>query len=71
MKTSYIIIIVAVAFVLISIFWVSTLISPPTSTPTSTPIPSSNSKTFKFSSETNLEAELEKVNPQVLDSDFE
>lgn len=28
-------------------------------------------KTFKFDSSTDLKVELEKVNPQVLDSDFE
>lgn len=28
-------------------------------------------KTFNFNSQTDLQAELEKVNPQVLDSDFE
>lgn len=40
--------------------------------PTSTPVPTpSTPKTFQFDSSTDLEAELEKVNPQVLDSDFE
>jgi len=37
-----------------------------------TPIPTPNApKTFQFDSSTDLEAELEKVNPEVLDSDFE
>lgn len=37
-----------------------------------TPIPTPNApKTFEFDSSTDLEVELEKVNPQVLDSDFE
>ena len=38
----------------------------------STPAPTPNApKTFKFDSSTNLKDELDKVNPQVLDSDFE
>ena len=41
-------------------------------TPISTPVPTPNApKTFNFNSSTDLKAELEKVNPQVLDSDFE
>ncbi|MDP3974182.1 MAG: hypothetical protein Q8P92_05125 [Candidatus Daviesbacteria bacterium] len=37
-----------------------------------TPIPTPNApKTFQFDSSTDLKQELEKVNPQVLDSDFE
>lgn len=39
--------------------------------PRPTFIPNSIPKTFKFENSTNLKAELEKVNPQVLDSDFE
>lgn len=35
------------------------------------PIPVSSPKTFRFDSTTDLEAELEKVNPEVYDSDFE
>lgn len=48
--------------------------SAPSLAPTPTPIPVSTPaapKTFKFDSSTNLKEELEKVNPQVLDSDFE
>lgn len=56
---------------------VGNLISPgfssnkPASSPTPTPVAPNAPKTFKFDSATDLEAELEKVNPQVLDSDFE
>lgn len=39
---------------------------------TQPPIPAPNApKTFNFDSATDLEAELEKINPEVLDSDFE
>lgn len=38
----------------------------------STPAPTPDApKTFKFDSSTDLKSELEKVNPQVSDSDFE
>lgn len=40
-------------------------------TPSPTPAPPQTPKTFKFDSSTDLKMELEKVNPQVLDSDFE
>lgn len=40
-------------------------------TPVSTPSPPQTPKTFQFDSSTDLKVELEKVNPQVLDSDFE
>jgi len=40
----------------------------PTPTPIATP---KAPKTFNFNSSTDLKAELEKVNPKVLDSDFE
>lgn len=40
-------------------------------TPTSEPSTVSNApKTYSFDSSTDLKAELEKVNPQILDSDF-
>lgn len=39
--------------------------------PTQTPIPSPTPKTFNFDSSTDLKQELETINPQVLDSDFE
>lgn len=42
------------------------------SSPSPTAVPTPNApKTFQFDSSTDLKAELEKVNPQVLDSDFE
>lgn len=40
-------------------------------TPASTPAPPNAPKTFKFDGSTDLKMELDKVNPQVLDSDFE
>lgn len=42
-----------------------------TSFSTPTPAPPVAPKTFQFDASTDLEAELEKVNPEVLDSDFE
>lgn len=54
---------------------VGNLISPNHSTPSKAPSPSpappQAPKTFQFGSSTDLEAELKKINPQVLDSDFE
>lgn len=41
------------------------------STPTPTLAPPVAPKTFKFNSKSDLEIELKKVNPEVLDSDFE
>ena len=41
----------------------------PTSTPTFTPTPTLQQ--FKFDSSTDLKQELESINPQILDSDFE
>lgn len=41
-------------------------------TPTPTPVSIPNApKTFNFDSSTDLKMELDKVNPQVVDSDFE
>lgn len=37
----------------------------------SAPSPTPSIKSFQFEESTDLEAELEKVNPQVFDSDFE
>ncbi|MBI2039814.1 hypothetical protein HYT18_01955 [Candidatus Microgenomates bacterium] len=57
--------------------WKANLVSPASQSSATvskapTPIPTPNApKTFQFDSATDLEAELEKVNPQVLDSDFE
>lgn len=42
---------------------------PPSESPSPSPLQAP--KTFKFDSSTDLKQELEKVNPQVLDSDFE
>ena len=47
----------------------SNLVNPQTAT--STPAPSQAPKTLKYDSSTDLKAELETINPQVLDSDFE
>lgn len=41
------------------------------STPTPTSAPPNAPKTFKFDSSTDLKQELDSINPQVLDSDFE
>lgn len=46
----------------------STQMLTPTQSPVAVPVAP---KTFQFDSSTDLEAELEKVNPQILDSDFE
>ena len=35
------------------------------------PIPKSSPKEYKYDSSTDLEAELDLINPQILDSDFE
>lgn len=43
----------------------------PTSSPSFTPTPLPKLKTFQFDENTDLEKELEKVDPKVLDSDFE
>ena len=57
--------------------WNSTLVSPlakifkPKVVIVSSPTPSPKPKTFKFDSSTDLKAELETINPEVLDSDFE
>lgn len=48
------------------------LVGPKQTSPTSAPVSTPNApKTFKFDSSTDLKAELEKVNPEVLESDFE
>ncbi|MBI4038885.1 hypothetical protein HY384_02910 [Candidatus Daviesbacteria bacterium] len=72
--------IVLTIFLMIPLEWKANLISPmsqKTSQKTgvdiiSTPAPTSNTaQTIKFDKSTNLKEELEKINPQVLDSDFE
>ena len=47
-----------------------TSISQPLPSAEPTPLPSSAPKTYEFDSTTDLEKELETINPQVLDSDF-
>lgn len=42
-----------------------------TPVPSPTVAPPNAPKTFDFNSQTDLKAELDKVNPQILDSDFE
>lgn len=69
--------IIVIAFIIIiGIFWFTgdrsksgDLVKP--SVVTSTPAPPQAPKTFQFDASTDLKAELEKVNPQILDSDFE
>lgn len=72
--------ILVVVFIVISVFphrkWEGNLVSPFSgimqtwSKPSPTPIPSPTPKTFKFDSSTDLRQELDTVNPQVLNSDF-
>ncbi len=84
MKKSYLLIIViSISLILLTIFiltpqgWKARLVNPmgqgnQNYDAISTPAPTPNSpKTFNFDSTTDLKVELEKVNPQVLDSDFE
>lgn len=81
-KTSYIIIIVIVLalaiLLVISVthpMWNSELVSPNLVSlflgkPKPTPSSASGPKTFKFDSQTDLKKELDSVNTEVLDSDF-
>jgi len=46
-------------------------LSQSTPVPSPTIAPPNAPKTYSFDSQTDLNAELEKINPQVLDSDFE
>jgi len=79
-KTSYIIIILVLLVISTSVtlpMWNSTWVSPlamvfkPKVIIIPSPTPSPKPKTFKFDSSTDLKAELETINPEVLDSDFE
>lgn len=45
--------------------------SKPNQSPSPTPVPPNAPKTFQYDSSTDLKKELENINPQVLDSDFE
>lgn len=72
------IILISILIIIVGMFWVflngnkSDKLANPSPVPTDTPVPTPNApKTFKFDSTTDLKLELEKVNPQVLDSDFE
>jgi len=47
------------------------LVNPQVQTIEPTPAPSPSPKTFQFDASTDLEKELDSINPQVLDSDFE
>ena len=72
-------ILIIAAIIIVGILWLKlagnkseNLVNPqipaPSETPSLTPdVP----KTFKFDSTTDLKQELESINPQVLDSDFE
>lgn len=74
-------ILIIAAIIIVGILWFKlsnnkseNLVNPHISAPSETLSPDPTPvvpKTFKFDSSTDLKAELEKVNPQVLDSDFE
>lgn len=74
-----IIFIIAIIIIIVGILWFGlrgrvqkNLVNPQIlQTESPSPSPSQTPKTFKFDSSTNLKMELEKVNPEVLDSDFE
>lgn len=75
------ILIILAAIIIVGILWFSlagnksdNLVNPQIPAPFETPSPDPTPtvpKTFNFDSQTDLQAEWEKVNPQVLDSDFE
>ncbi|TSC88263.1 MAG: hypothetical protein G01um10147_168 [Microgenomates group bacterium Gr01-1014_7] len=65
------IIFLAVILVLVFSGRQSNLMVTPTSSPGPTPTVMPKPKTFQFDSSTDLNAELEKVDPKVLESDFE
>ena len=77
--TLLIMIIIIIIIIGILVFWLrldkpdSKMANPFSGTPSPIPtlIPSPTPKTFNFDSSTDLRGELETVNPQVLDSDFE
>ena len=65
------------AITIVGIMWLGlngnkakNFVNPQIPAPSETPAPPQAPKTFQFDSSTDLKAELEKVNPQVLDSDF-
>lgn len=85
MKKMLLLIIIFIGLIALKIFiftpqgWKANLVSPMGLTshkPAATPLPTgappdAAPKTFKFNSSTDLKMELQKVDPQVLDSDFE
>ena len=67
--------IIILTIILVGILWFGlsgrtnrNLVNPQIQVPSETP---NAPKTFKYDSSTDLKMELEKVNPQVLDADFE
>lgn len=66
-------IVIIIAIILVVVFAIrkgdDNLIGPDFSTTTSSPIPSI--RQYQFDEKTDLKKELESINPQVLDSDFE
>mgnify|MGYP001596331852 FL=1 len=79
MNKKIIFIIILIVITVITIFkfapqgWEGKKMISPFSGTVQTPVPSPTpiKKEFKFNSSTDLKVELEKVNPQILDSDFE
>lgn len=85
-KKILLVIIIFMGLVILKIFvqtplgWTAKLVSPmglviqkhaSTPAPSPTEAPPNEPKTFQFDRSTDLKAELGKINPQVLDSDFE
>ena len=83
MKKSFLLLIIVIGFIGLVLFvlppqgWKAKLITPigqtrQNSDVSAPPLPTPNApKTFQFDSSTDLKMELEKINPQVLESDFE
>lgn len=71
MNNKWILIIIAIILVVIFIFKKESnnLIGPDFSTTTASPV--SSIRQYQFDEKTDLKKELESINPQVLDSDFE
>lgn len=63
-------VIIFITFIIIIISRQETRVSPVSSSPSPSLTPSPTPKTFQFDASTDLNQELDKVNPQVLDSDF-
>lgn len=60
-----------IPFGLVSSKFVSTDVKQPLASPTQTPAPFNPPKEMHYDNNTDLEKELDSVNPQILDSDFE